>query len=149
LDGTVRHKILVVEDDPTVLKFVAAVLARDGFCVAAAGSAEEALPCIAADDFDLVITDFRMPGRSGDAVVNAVREAGRNMEVIMMTGLATDMPDWIQSGPRAVRILAKPFTISDLRAAVAKAIGAGGNVILGSSPIRTTSQSDLNDAAVA
>jgi len=118
-------RILLVDDDPAVLLFVAIVLVRDGFSVAKAASAEEAISCIARDDFDLVITDFRMPGKSGDAVVTSIRERRREAKVIIISGYPNEIPEWLRSDTAGVRILAKPFSVSELRKAVGAAIGDG------------------------
>lgn len=123
----VQPTILLVDDDQAVLAFVAASLSRDGFGVSTAASAEEALPCLAREEFDLVITDYRMTGECGDVVVNAVRERRRPTEVIIMTGLPNELPGWIRTGPRAVRVLDKPFTVFELRDAVGAALGVREN----------------------
>ena len=56
-----------------------------------------------------------------------ITERHRETEVIVITGLPEEMPEWMRTGPRADRILAKPFSISGLRNAVNEAIGAGGD----------------------
>jgi DNA-binding NtrC family response regulator len=121
----VKRTILLVDDDRAILELVANALVRDNFSVTTATSAEEALPVLDRDEFTLVITDFRMPGKSGDAVVNAVRKNRPETEVMIITGLPHEMPEWLRSGPQAVRILAKPFSISDLRDAVTETIAGG------------------------
>ena len=117
-------RILVVDDEPAVLLFTSTVLGRANFDVATAASAEEALERMEREAFDLIVTDFRMRGESGEAVVLSAR--GRNPEnrVIMMTGWAHELPEWVKAGPAAVRIITKPFSIADLRRAVSEALEA-------------------------
>ncbi|MBK8475763.1 MAG: response regulator [Opitutaceae bacterium] len=109
-----KAKVLLVDDEPAVLACLTAVLGRQGYSVTAAATGEAALDQLERRVFDLVVTDYRMPGLGGDAVVRAIRERQDDVAVLLITGLVDELPDWLRSGPEAVRILAKPFAISDL-----------------------------------
>ncbi len=115
-------KVLLVDDEPAVLKCLTTVLTRLGHSVTAARSGEAALDHLGQQTFDLVVTDFRMPGLGGDAVVQALRSRQADAAVVMITGLADELPVWLRAGPDAVRILAKPFTIFQFQAEVADAL---------------------------
>jgi DNA-binding NtrC family response regulator len=119
----VKPTILLVDDDSAILRFVGAVLSRDNFNVTTASSAAEALPYIARDDFDIVLTDFWMPGETGEAVVMAIRQRPRRTPVILMTGQRNEIPERLRQGPGGIPILDKPFTVGDLREAIAKRMG--------------------------
>jgi DNA-binding NtrC family response regulator len=121
----VKPTILLVDDDSAIRRFVSVALDHNNFSITTAASAEEALPFLARDEFDLVITDFRMPGKSGEAVVNAVREKRPDAKVILMTGLRHEMPEWLRLGRGGIPVLDKPFSIADLRDEVRRAFGAG------------------------
>jgi DNA-binding NtrC family response regulator len=117
-----KLRILVVDDEPAVLYLTAAVLEREDLDVVTAASAEEAIQHLGQEEFDLVLTDFRMPGESGEAVVLAARGQRPDYPVIVMTGRIHDMPAWLKEGPAAVRIVPKPFTVSDLCQTVNEAL---------------------------
>jgi DNA-binding NtrC family response regulator len=119
-----KPRILLVDDEPAVVLFTAAVLRRENFEVATAASAEEAISQIERETFDLVITDFRMRGKSGDAVVLAARAQRPETPVIIITGCSHDLPGWLRSGPAAVRIVDKPFSTADFCQAVDEALVA-------------------------
>ena len=127
--GFMKPRILVVDDEPAVLLFTSTVLGRANFEVATAASAEEALQRMGREAFDLVVTDFRMRGKSGEAVVLAARDQQPKNPVIIMTGWIHELPEWLRSGPAAVRIITKPFSVADLRRAV--------NETLRSAPVAT------------
>lgn len=115
-------KVLLVDDDPAVLAFLAAALERFRFEVTAVESAEAGLECLGCQGFDLVITDFRLPRLAGDAVVKAVRALRREIPVIVITGLLDELPMWLRSGPEAVRVVAKPIPLGLLQREVAAAL---------------------------
>ncbi len=122
-------KVLLVDDEPAVLKCLGHLLARLGHHVTTAASGEEALVHLEHRPFDLVVTDFRMPGLSGADVVEAIRERQEETAIILITGLVDELPAWLRIGPRAVKVLGKPFEVgaflraveSSLRTAVALA----------------------------
>jgi DNA-binding NtrC family response regulator len=126
---SMKPRILVVDDEPAVLLFTSTVLGRANFDVATAASAEEAVQRMGQEAFDLVVTDFRMRGESGEAVVLAARGQQPKNPVIIMTGWIHELPEWLRSGPAAVRIITKPFSVADLRKVV--------NETLGSAPVAT------------
>lgn len=117
-----KPSVLVIDDDPAVLGFVSAALRRYDCTVTTADSAEAALDPLFRETFDLVITDYRLPRLAGDAVVNAVREQGAKVPVMLMTGLVDELPAWLRSGPASVPVLAKPFALPELLRIVEQAI---------------------------
>ncbi|HLP02888.1 MAG TPA: response regulator [Opitutaceae bacterium] len=117
-------KVLLVDDEPTVLACVSAALSRFGYSVTTANSGEAALSRLERHPFDLVITDFRMPGVNGAAVVEAVRERQEDAAILLITGLSEELPAWLRTGPAAVRILTKPFLLTQLRAEAETALRA-------------------------
>ncbi len=119
-----KRRVLVVDDEPAVLLFTSTVLGRANFEVATATSAEEALQRMEQEAFDLVVTDFRMRGESGEAVVLAARGQRPKNPVIIMTGWIHELPEWIRTGPAAVRIITKPFSVAALRQAVEETLAA-------------------------
>ncbi|MFA6216255.1 MAG: response regulator [Candidatus Omnitrophota bacterium] len=85
--------ILIVDDEPLVSKTLVKLLQKQGFIAEVAESGEDALDVIKKDDFDLIITDVRMPGMDGVEMIKKIREyrkhAGKPaVPEIMITGYA-------------------------------------------------------------
>ena len=87
------EKILVVDDDKSLLKTLENLLGKEGFSVTTTDSSYDALDKIKAEFFDLVILDVRMPGMDGIALLKNIREAQEGAEssrVIIITGFASE-----------------------------------------------------------
>ena len=115
-------KVLLVDDEPAVLRCMATALARFGFSVTAASCGTVALEHLAREPFDLVITDYRMPDIRGDAVVREARERQPEAAFLVVTGFADELPHALRSGPASVPVLAKPFSLLQLRDAAELAL---------------------------
>lgn len=116
-----RERILLVDDAPETLDVLGRNLSRAGYAVAVATSVGEAQAVLRRDDFELVITDLRLPGPSGLELVRWVRENRSTCEVIVITGYATveGAVEAVKTG--AEEYLAKPFTDEELLSAVERA----------------------------
>jgi PAS domain S-box-containing protein len=111
-------KILVVEDEVLIRLDTVEQLQDEGHAVVDAGSAEEALVLIRSERFDILLTDLGLPGMSGAALAERVRETYPDIGVIFATGNA-DMPA-ITAGPKPI-LLQKPYDNSSLLRAVGSA----------------------------
>ena len=80
-------KILVVDDEKDILKFLSEELARRGYEVDTASSGEEAVEKAKAIRPDLVLMDMRMPGMGGMKALEQVKEIDPQIEVIMVTAV--------------------------------------------------------------
>ena len=102
-------KILVVDDEPTVRRFVVAALQSNGFTVLQASSGQEGLKYFAEhDDVDLILSDVLMPTMSGPEMVQRIMKSN-NVKVIFMTGGDPDKKLMELSGKK-YSLLHKPFT---------------------------------------
>lgn len=81
-----KPALLVVDDDPLVIASLGQWLEISGFAVVTAMSVEAALAALKTHDFDAVLTDMRMPGRDGLALLQALRQSHPGMPVVMLTG---------------------------------------------------------------
>lgn len=79
-------KILIVDDESTVRESLNDYLEFHGFAVAAVASAAQALETLAKSDFDLVISDLVMPNMDGISLIKAIRESGKDVPFLVMTG---------------------------------------------------------------
>lgn len=121
-------RVLLVDDDPMILRAYAHVLERAGHPVVPAADGEEALAKVGDGGFDVVVTDIRMPGMGGLELLRALRERDVDAQVVLMTGapeLSTAMRA-IEHG--AVRYVTKPVAIDDLVDAVRRAAAVHGQV---------------------
>jgi DNA-binding NtrC family response regulator len=82
-------KILVVDDEINIREALAALLEGDGHCVRSAASSEQALEFLREDQFDVVISDLRMNGRSGLDLLRWIRDSCPATEVIILTAYGT------------------------------------------------------------
>jgi DNA-binding NtrC family response regulator len=115
-------RVLVVDDEPSLLRALEALLRKKGYEVIGLDSPIVATQKLAQEDFDVALLDIKMPQLSGLELLNAVKHRRPEVEVIMMTGHAT-----VETALAAVRsgaydYLTKPFDDVELVArAVAKA----------------------------
>jgi DNA-binding response OmpR family regulator len=79
-------RILVVDDEQNIRLTLNALLGRAGHTVTTAANGEEAVKLFAQQRFDLMLVDLQMPGMNGIAVVEALRAAGHDTSVIILTG---------------------------------------------------------------
>ena len=117
-----RHKVLVVEDDPEMLALVCEHLEGEGYATAPTGRGAEAISRLRADEFDVVVTDLRLPDVDGLEVLRAVRETRRNLPVILVTAFGT-----IETAIQAIRegaydYVTKPFRLEEISLLVGKAL---------------------------
>ena len=103
-----KPRILLVDDKENMLKLLARVLGEK-YELSLAADGSRALAQIEAQDFDVVLTDLRMPGADGFQVLRAVKDRCPATEVVLMTGYATvqDAVQAIKQG--AYDYLTKPF----------------------------------------
>lgn len=116
-------RILVVDDDEGVRSFIAEALETSGHQVTEAGSGEEAMRSLHAHSYQLLITDLRMPGQGGMALLRQARSQWPELELIVLTAFGT-----VQSAVEAMKLgafdfLQKPLPNPEsLRLLVARAI---------------------------
>jgi two-component system, cell cycle response regulator len=82
-------KILIVDDDETVRESLNDFLEFHDFVVTAVASAAQALETMASNEFDLVISDLVMPKMDGIALVKSIRDSGKDVPFLVMTGFAS------------------------------------------------------------
>ena len=82
-------RILIVDDDDTVRESLGDFLEFHDFVVTAVASAADALETMARNEFDLVISDLVMPQMDGIALVKSIRDSGKDVPLLVMTGFAS------------------------------------------------------------
>jgi len=114
--------ILVVDDEEPQRRVLAGFLRKAGYDVEAVGSPDEALAVVAARTVDLVLTDLRMPGKTGIELLEAVRGLNPEIPVVVMTayGTVASAVDAMKRG--AADYLGKPVDLDELEVLVARTL---------------------------
>ena len=113
-----KKRILVVDDEPFVCDAVKMMLAFDGHDVVTANDAREALTVFEKNKFDLVITDFAMPGMKGDELAAAIKARSPRQPVVMITAYAEMLQSSGKKLPGVDFLVSKPFLLEHLREAI-------------------------------
>jgi two-component system, NtrC family, response regulator HydG len=120
-----RHaRLLLVDDDEEACRLLAEVLEREAYEVVPALSADEALAKVEeAGPFDAVLTDLRMPEKSGLDLLKVLRERDPGALVLVLTafGDATAAGEAIRAG--AYDFISKPYDLAALRETLARSLG--------------------------
>jgi DNA-binding NtrC family response regulator len=147
------RRVLVVDDEPAMREMMVSLLEESGFEAQPAGSADEALAATREADFDAVISDIRMPGKDGLALLAELRKLRPETPVILMTAFGT-----IDSAVEAMRhgafdYVTKPFKRGAVLASLERAFERRAleqeNRRLRRALDRTTSFGDLIGASPA
>jgi two-component system, cell cycle response regulator CpdR len=121
-------RILIAEDEEVLRGYVARALTEVGHDVAVAADGAEALDLLGRADraFDLLLADIKMPVMDGIALALAAVRDYPGLVILLMTGYA-DQRERAHGLEALIHdVITKPFTIAELRAAVASALTAGG-----------------------
>ncbi len=112
------HKLLVVEDDPGVQKYLKELLLDNGYSVHIAGDGVQALNFIEKTPPDLVILDLNLPNMSGEAVTSEIRKKHPQLRIIILTAKdgVNDIVQGLALG--ADDYMTKPFVADELLARV-------------------------------
>jgi DNA-binding NtrC family response regulator len=102
-------KILVVDDDPIVVKSCKRILHAEGFEVFTCGSADDALEKMKQCDFDLILMDVKMPKHDGIFLMKEMKKNWPDIPIVVMSGYPTSetIADVTQLG--AIQFIPKPF----------------------------------------
>ena len=113
-DGAKGQRILVVDDDPSMLILLPKVLARRGFDVETAGDADTAEKLLEAGGFGVVIADLQMPVRDGFSLAAAVRKRWHDTRIIFVSAYDSEAMKRKALSLGADAFLAKPIGVEEL-----------------------------------
>src|SRR5262245_46914019 len=118
---TCPARILIIDDEPSVLSVLQGLLSHDHDCITASGAAE-ARDDLRESQFDLVLSDIMMPGMSGLELLEEINKHCRDTVVVLISGNLN-----IQSAIEAMRrgafdYVTKPFNLSDVEAPVQRSL---------------------------
>ena len=117
-----KFKILIIDDEKNIREGLAAALEMDGYNTAVAENGEKGLEFVNKGDIDLVITDLRMPGISGEEVLQKITSEIPGLPVIVLTGHGSidSAVSAMHSG--AYDFLTKPLNLEHLSLVVKRAL---------------------------
>jgi CheY-like chemotaxis protein len=115
-------QILVADDEPIVRRSIKMLLEHDGHAVFTADSGETALAQLAQRQYDLVITDFSMPGMHGDQLAARIRKLRPEQPIIMATAFVEEYEVFGGGFGPVDAMLLKPFSLIELREAIERVL---------------------------
>ncbi len=113
-----KPRILVLDDDDTILELVQDILSSD-YDVVASSSAADGLKQLKEEHFDLLILDLGLPGLSGIDTIRQIRQDQESRLPILVVSAYTELRRLV-SGLQVDGILAKPFSLAQLETRVAE-----------------------------
>ena len=115
-----QSHILIVDDEPLVRQTVQMLLQDDGYLVDEAKSGAEALALFEPGKFDMIFTDYLMPGMKGDQLAAAIKRRSPEQPVVMLTAF----PEKLQCSECPLggvdSIICKPFELDTLRSVIVR-----------------------------
>jgi len=127
-DTRQRARLLLVDDDPDLLRLLSMRLTASGYAVSTATSAEDALLQLDVERPQVVISDVRLPAKDGLALFDEIRRLHPSLPVILLTAHGT-IPDAIEATTRGVyAYLTKPYDAKALLDKVEQAVALGGTI---------------------
>jgi DNA-binding NtrC family response regulator len=115
---TRKPKLLIVDDEQDILELLVRVF-RDCDC-ATALNAQSALEALQKQQFDVLVTDIKMPGGSGLNLIETAKTNWPDISIVVITGHYQEMPAEI--GKKVHQWIVKPFTVQSIRDAVMSAL---------------------------
>ena len=115
-------KILIIDDEKSVLDMLNVVFKKEGYRVKKSLSAQKALELIEEEDFDLILSDIRLPQISGMELLRKVKEKKPGIPVIMITAYGTikQAVEALKAG--AIDYVVKPFDVEELKIIVSQGL---------------------------
>jgi DNA-binding NtrC family response regulator len=116
------ERLLVIDDDPGVSEVVSLLLSREGYLVETAAAVKDGLRRLAAGDFDLVVTDLKLPDGTGLDAVRLIHEKDKTLPIILMTSYSSLESAIAALRAGAVDYIIKPFDNDELLHSVERAL---------------------------
>jgi CheY-like chemotaxis protein len=122
-------RVLIADDEDSMRTLVARAIAMDGHDTVTAQDGAEALDILAREEgcFDLLLTDIQMPIMDGIALALSAARDFPGLTILLMTGFAHQRERASNLDAIAHDVITKPFSVADIRTAVADALAARRN----------------------
>src|ERR1700755_2554173 len=119
------HRILLVEDDSSIVIGLRMNLEREGYEVELAEDGDTALERVREGEFDLVLLDVMLPKRNGYEVLDALRKEGNLTPVVMLSARSAEMDKVMGLDLGADDYIPKPFSVAEMLARVRAGLRRG------------------------
>jgi DNA-binding NtrC family response regulator len=120
---TVVATVLVADDDRTCRDSIQRVFEREGYRVEAASDVDSALAAIHARPFDLIVCDYRMPGKNGIDLLSELKRRHSDVPVLMISAYADAATEERALELGALELMRKPIRRKELLDRAAKVVG--------------------------
>ncbi len=117
--GKSKRKILIVDDDETILHVLKRFFIREGFQVSVARDGIEAMERLKVEKPAIVLTDLKMPSLSGTELIQYIQKNTKETAIVVMTAYPEE---W--SGSEVEACFVKPFDIDEMFSAIQRIVGA-------------------------
>ena len=117
-----NRNLLIVDDEEIMRNFLGEVFSEEGYQLDFASDGDEAIEKIRQKNYRVIITDIRMPKVEGTEVLRVAKEVSPQVEVIIITGYASDVAARECEKLGAYAYLSKPFQIKHIRDLVNKIV---------------------------
>jgi two-component system cell cycle response regulator CpdR len=120
-------RVLIADDEDSMRMLVARAIGMDGHATVTAQDGAEALEILTRENgaFDLLLSDIQMPVMDGIALALSAARDFPQVTILLMTGFADQRERASNLNAIAHDVITKPFSVADIRAAVADALKAG------------------------
>ena len=120
-------RILLADDEAATRDFVKRSLEQDGHEIFPVSEGAEALAALTAapKSFDLLITDYQMPAMDGISLAEKASKVAPGLPILLISGFSIDRGQLSVAGANIVGLIAKPFTLDQIRAQTKLALRAG------------------------
>src|SRR5437763_12688035 len=125
-EGRPMPRVLIADDEASMRALVARAIAMDGHETVTAQDGAEALEILTREDgaFDLLLTDIQMPIMDGIALALSAARDFPGLTILLMTGFADQRERASNLNALVHDVVTKPFSVADIRTAVADALAA-------------------------
>ena len=119
-------RVLIVEDDQGIRELLTAILVRDGYEVATVIDGDQAILAIGLDPYDAILLDLMMPRTDGYDVIRHVAANAPQIPIVIATAAVKSIKHDRIDRQVVRQIIHKPFDVSEVREAIAKAVRRKG-----------------------
>jgi two-component system, cell cycle response regulator CpdR len=126
MEGSEMARVLIADDEESMRTLVARAIAMDGHDTTTAEDGAEALEILTSENgaFDLLLTDIQMPIMDGIALALSAARDFPELTILLMTGFAHQRERASNLSAIAHDVITKPFSVADIRTAVADALAS-------------------------
>ena len=119
-----KKRIMLVDNEEGLCRMMEAVLSDNGYAVTAFTRSFEAAETFQAGQWDLLVTDIKMPGMDGIELAKRAAEKDAAMKIMFITGFAAVALHPSSNAPKQAKVLSKPFHLREIVAEVERMMAA-------------------------